>query len=73
MKCVVKLVWDSEVDVWITESSDIPGLLLESPSFDTLIERVRMAAPEMLELNRGYVGPVSLIFVAERVETALVL
>ena len=72
MKCVVKLVWDNEADVWITQSDDIPGLLLESPSFDTLIERVRLAAPEMLELNRGYMGPVSLSFEAERIEMALV-
>ena len=71
MKCIVKLVWDNEANVWITESDDIPGLFLESPSFDTLIERVRRAAPEMLELNLGYIGPVSLSFEAERVETGL--
>jgi len=72
MKCSVKLVWDNEADVWITESDDVPGLLLESPSFDELVERVRKAAPEMLELNRGYVGPVILEFESERVERALV-
>jgi len=72
MQCVVKLVWDKDAQVWITESDDIPGLLLESPSFDTLVERVRLAALEMLELNRGYVGPVSLSFEAERVETPMV-
>ena len=72
MECVVKLVWDNEANVWITESEDIPGLLLESPSFDTLVGRVREAAPEMLELNRGYVGPVSLSFESERVEAVLV-
>ena len=72
MKCVVKLVWDDEAKVWITESDDIPGLLLESSSFDTLVERVRKAAPEMLELNRDYVGPISLSFEAERIETVLV-
>jgi len=72
MKCVVKLVWDNEANVWITESDDIPGLFLESPSFDALIARVRKAAPEMLELNRSYVGPVILSFEAERVETELV-
>ena len=71
MKCIVKLVWDSEADVWITQSDDIPGLFLESPSFDALIDRVRKAAPEMLELNRGYVGPISISFEAERIETEL--
>ncbi len=72
MKCVVRLVWDNKANVWITESDDTPGLLLESSSFDTLIERVRKAAPEMLELNCGYVGPVNLSFEAKRVEVALV-
>jgi len=70
MICTVKLVWDSEANVWITQSKDIPGLILESPSFDALIERVRLAAPEMLELNRDYIGPIVLSFEAERVETA---
>ena len=65
MKCTVKLVWDEEADVWIAESDDIPGLLLESASFDALIERVRIAAPEMIELNRNYIGPLTLSFESE--------
>ena len=73
MKCTVKLIWDREAQVWYTQTEDIPGLILESPSFDTLIERVRLAAPEMLELNRNYIGPVSLSFEAERIEAGLVL
>ena len=72
MICTVKLVWDAEAEVWITESNDIPGLILGSPSFDKLVERVKMAAPEMLELNFGYVGPVNLLFEAERMESAMV-
>lgn len=68
MKCTVKLVWDAESHTWSTETKDIPGLLLESPSFDTLVERVKQAAPEMLELNLDYIGPVHLIFEAERIE-----
>ena len=38
----VNLYWDSEADVWIAVSDDIPGLVLESGSFDALVERVRM-------------------------------
>ncbi len=33
-------------------SEDIPGLVLESGSIDALIERVRYAVPELIELNR---------------------
>ena len=69
MTCTVKLIWSSESNSWRTETDDIPGLLLGSNSFDALVEKVRMAAPEMLELNCGYTGEVKLLFEAEREET----
>lgn len=47
----VLLTWDNEASVWIATSDDIPGLILESGSADALIERVRHAVPELLELN----------------------
>lgn len=67
MKCVVNLTWDLEASVWVATSDDIPGLVLESGSFDALLERVRFAAPELLELN-GAECPVVLSFRAERME-----
>jgi len=72
MKCTVKLVWDEETDIWYTETSDIPGLVLHSSSFDTLIERVRLAAPELLEENLNYAGPVYISFEAERIAKGIV-
>ena len=68
MRFVVKLIWSSESNSWYTESDDIPGLLLGSNSCDGLIERVRIAAPEMLELNCNYDGPVELSFETIRVD-----
>jgi len=73
MKCTVKLVWDDEANVWITDSIDVPGLFLESDSFDELIEKVRAAAPELLLLNCKYEGPVYLNFEAVRIATGLSL
>jgi len=73
MICKVKLVWDKESNSWHTETGDIPGLVLGSESFDELIEKVCLAAPEMLELNLDYHGPVNIIFDAERIEAGLVL
>ncbi len=67
MEYVVKLIWDPEASVWVATSDDIPGLVLESGSFDALLERVRFAAPELLELN-GTQRPVALSFQAERLE-----
>ena len=48
---LIKLTWDAEARVWIAESDDVPGLVLESGSFDALVDRVRFAVPELMELN----------------------
>jgi len=68
MEYVVNLIWDDEAQVWVATSEDIPGLVLESGSFDALLERVRFAAPELLALNGKTVGPRSLSFVSSRHE-----
>ena len=64
--CTVKLVWDD--GIWYTKADEELGLVLESGSFDALIERVRMAVPEMLEMNCGYRGEIQLSFEVERVD-----
>lgn len=51
MKCKIKFSWDDEAAVWIATSKDVPGLVLEGGSFDGLLERVRYAVPELLNLN----------------------
>ena len=62
----VRMVWDN--GVWYT-STDAPlCLTLNSESYDELVERVRIAAPEMIELNTGYTGAIQLIFISERRE-----
>ena len=68
MKCKIKLIWDKESGKWYTDTDDQLCLNLESDSFDTLVERVKLAAPEMLELNCGYKGPVQIHFEAERID-----
>jgi hypothetical protein len=68
---VVDLMWDSEAAVWIATSSDVPGLILESGSYDALIERVRFAALELLALNGVHAsGEIMLRFQTERREQA---
>ena len=46
----VNVNWDEEAGVWCAVCDNIP-LALESNSFDALIERVKIAAFEILELN----------------------
>lgn len=48
----VRFTWDDEAKVWTATSNDVPGLVLESESFDALVDRVKLAAPELLELNK---------------------
>lgn len=67
MNYKIDMLWDSEAGVWVATSDDIPGLVLESGSFDALLERVRFAAPELLKLNNGK-QPLTLSFVSERQE-----
>ena len=51
MSCKVEFRWDDEASVWIATSRDVPGLVLESGSFDALVERVKFAIPELMLLN----------------------
>ena len=46
MEYIINFTWDNEAGVWIATSEDIPGLDLESGSFDALLERTRFAVPE---------------------------
>ena len=68
MEYVVNFTWDNKADVWIATSDDIPGLVLESGSFDALLERTRFAVPELLALNASETQPLSLTFISKRQE-----
>ena len=51
MECKVSLTWDDEAYVWLASSADVPGLALESGSLDALMERVKFAIPDLLDLK----------------------
>jgi hypothetical protein len=63
-----KLTWDEETNVWYCESKDIP-LFLESESFDTLIDRIKIAAPDYMEHEGNYNGPLEIHFITRRVDS----
>ncbi len=48
MEYTINLIWDREAAVWVATSEDVKGLVLESGSLDALIERVKIAIPELL-------------------------
>jgi hypothetical protein len=62
----VLLTWDNDARVWVAVNDEIP-LALESGSLDVLMERVRYAAPEVLEANGKLHANIRLHFKADRV------
>ncbi|MCL2487191.1 MAG: DUF1902 domain-containing protein [Oscillospiraceae bacterium] len=59
----IQVNWDESAGVWCAVCDDIP-LALESHSFDALIERVKVAAYEILELNGKLGKSIQLCFKA---------
>ena len=66
MEYTIIFSWDDEASVWIAESQELPGLILESGSFDALVERVKIAVPDLLELDKKDHVQVKLHLKAER-------
>ena len=62
----INLFWDDEAGVWVATSQDVPGLVLESGSFDALLERIKYAIPELIELNGQKPSAFTVSFFAER-------
>lgn len=52
----IQAVWDSEADVWVAESDDVPGLVTEAETMEALVQKLRVLIPELFEAN-GMVPP----------------
>ena len=46
----INVMWDNEASIWIVRCDEI-GLVTESGSYDALMERIRIIAPEMAQEN----------------------
>lgn len=53
METILRIIaiWDEEANVWVAESDDVPGLAAEADSIPTLIAKLQVLVPEMLEEN----------------------
>lgn len=51
-KYTVHAEWDDEAGVWVVDESDIPGLNVESETFEGFVEIVQEAAPFLLNLDQ---------------------
>ena len=67
MNCTIICTFDNESQRWTAASDDKYGLVLESNSLEALMERVKIAMPDMLEFTCNYKGPINLHFKAERI------
>ena len=57
--------WDGDASVWIATSVDVPGLVIEADTWPAMIEEVKLALPDLMELSgQGYEN-LSLTFKAE--------
>ncbi|MBL8587078.1 MAG: DUF1902 domain-containing protein [Methylobacteriaceae bacterium] len=57
--------WDEETSAWIATSRDLPGLVVEAPSWSAMIAETEHLVPELLELAGAQADEVSLTFRAE--------
>lgn len=69
---IVRADWDSEAEVWVAHSDDVPGLATDADTFEELMEKLKTAAPELLEENgllSKFDGPMDVPFsvMAQRV------
>ena len=46
---LVRATWDDEADVWVAESPDIPGLVIEAPTLDALVAKLPGLIEDLLE------------------------
>lgn len=50
-KFTVRCEWDEEAHVWYVADSDVPGLVAEAATVETMNDVLRERVPELLKLN----------------------
>ena len=61
---MIDLSFDDEAQKWYAQNNEIP-IVLEDNSLDKLINRIKLAVPEMLEINNLPKTGISLAFKME--------
>ena len=68
----IKAFWDSEAQVWVATTDDVPGLVTEASNIELLTQKLREMIPELVVLNKilpsDYVGSISLNLTSYRQE-----
>jgi hypothetical protein len=50
---VVRATWDPEAQVWVAESTDVPGLVTEAESIQALEAKLPNLIQDLLETEEG--------------------
>ncbi len=63
----VRAHWDEDAGVWVADSDDVPGLATEAEAVETLIRKIEVMIPELLEANGlDEPGPIPFRLLARR-------
>lgn len=47
----IRAEWDSEAEVWVATSDDVPGLATEADTLEALSDKLDVMVPELLDAN----------------------
>jgi hypothetical protein len=47
----IRANWDADANVWIATSRDLPGLVIEAGSWQTMLKEIELVAPDLIELS----------------------
>jgi predicted RNase H-like HicB family nuclease len=50
---VIRATWDPEAEVWVAESTDVPGLVTEAPTLDDLQAKLPGIIQDLVEVDDG--------------------
>ncbi len=72
LTCKVEANWDSEAQVWVATSEDVPGLATEADNPEILTNKLRQMIPELMRLNHiiadDYEGSITFELIMHRQE-----
>jgi len=52
----VRADWDEDAGVWVATSDDVPGLVTEADTLESLSAKLEVMVPELLEANGVALG-----------------
>ncbi len=53
-RILISAEWDPEAHVFVAESPDVPGLVTEAADSESLVEKLKIMVPALLELNGAH-------------------